>query len=485
MFCNNCGNKIDGNPRFCLNCGAVIGNGQTEFKAPTPALSGVTQVKNPLSSKLKILIPIAAVVFVALIVVIIVFSSTKDERKFKKALEEADAYTLKTMYMDVCNNPSKIDEKKKYDSYIHKCLEDYYSKLCDLTFDDNATEAEMNTALKDFQNENGFTVIGDIIDDFFENYLSQTDYELLNSIFDMDSSKTAYIQSAKTLADAQGSAEDYIFTISRLNIIETSDKLYPKAQEMLEKATKLYFDAVSAKAESFMQKDDYSSALKVFEQAKSSLPDNDSVISKYNELTLTVAAKYAEKAETEFSVGDINAAIGNIEAALGFSPDNGDYKVKLEKYKQYIPLNLCKEKNVLSLTKIDKYTVDVLFEETLTSNTGEKYENGIRCMPNSSDTKFAEAKYNLAGNYDNVSGKIFLEENSKSKNVTGYFEVYGDGKLIFTSEKTGKDILPKDFSFNVTGIQILKIVFCGSCEPYGDGSRYYGIADMTATKTVK
>lgn len=40
-----------------------------------------------------------------------------------------------------------------------------------------------------------------------------------------------------------------------------------------------------------------------------------------------------------------------------------------------------------------------------------------------------------------------------------YFEIYGDGKLLYASPKMNEDREPDSFSLNVTGIKELKIVY--------------------------
>lgn len=76
-------------------------------------------------------------------------------------------------------------------------------------------------------------------------------------------------------------------------------------------------------------------------------------------------------------------------------------------------------------------------------------------------------------------------------NRTGnaYFEVYGDGKLIYTSPKISAESLPIDIEFSVSGVQKLEIKFIGSgSSVWGVDAQWYGdyaaLSNLTARKNI-
>lgn len=97
-----------------------------------------------------------------------------------------------------------------------------------------------------------------------------------------------------------------------------------------------------------------------------------------------------------------------------------------------------------------------------TANDGTVFSNLIEYSPDEFHSSLKpEYTYLLNGNYDVVTGTVFIDAKNKNA-VSGnklYFEAYGDGKLLFTSPKMDSGVLPQKISFNVNGIQELKIVY--------------------------
>lgn len=178
--------------------------------------------------------------------------------------------------------------------------------------------------------------------------------------------------------------------------------------------------------------------------------------------------KYIQKAKEFFKKGDVEAAIGNVDAALMFLPNDSDYKKQKAEYVKYRPFKLYDED---SFFQIDDYYDDISIYKEEVANDNKKYKNVIAI--HSYNTDECSVTYNLAGNYDTVSGVQFLGENSKDKNdwcVTSFFKAYGDGKLIYTSKTMDTGVLPEIISFNVSGIQKLEIVFCSELYPENVGN---------------
>ena len=69
----------------------------------------------------------------------------------------------------------------------------------------------------------------------------------------------------------------------------------------------------------------------------------------------------------------------------------------------------------------------------------------------------------------------------KSQDGYEYFEVYGDGKLLYTSPRIGRDVLPQSVSCTVSGVQTLTVVFKGETNEWDCDSI---LSDFVARKTV-
>ena len=94
---------------------------------------------------------------------------------------------------------------------------------------------------------------------------------------------------------------------------------------------------------------------------------------------------------------------------------------------------------------------------------------------------YATVTYNLGKKYDIVSGTQFVTQSSKNINQKGYFEIYGDGKKIFTSSVMDVNFLPEKFSVKVTGVDTLIVKYYNV--PKSDNPEY-GISNFVATKDL-
>ena len=162
--------------------------------------------------------------------------------------------------------------------------------------------------------------------------------------------------------------------------------------------------------------------------------------------------------------------------AQNIGPDDEIINKRVAYFEQYLPFELYKSKNCLS--KQNKFFYDC----KVTANDSS---NMINCMYvvydiyNSSDF-LGEATYNLAKKYDKVIGTGFLVSGWHSYEQNGYFEMYGDGKKIYTSSKFKVNYLPKDFSVDVTGVSTLTVKYYGVTNEVGA----YGISNFVATKNL-
>lgn len=247
-------------------------------------------------------------------------------------------------------------------------------------------------------------------------------------------------------------------------------------------------------ADKYIADGDWSAAISLLEganewceEAREYLGDyneeSGAYVAKLNEVKKKYASQYAQKAEEYFKAGDVDAAIGSIEAAISIDPEGG-YDAKLSEYKLYLPLALYDENNVIS----KGYRIS--FEKSTLSTNNKEYLNCISYRY-TKDCDPSKVSYYLEGKYDTVSGiclspKVNAEMHRKG---TAYFEVYGDGKLLYTSPKVQAESLPFDVSFSVKNVQKLEIKFIGSgSEVWGVDSQWYGdyieICDLTARKNI-
>lgn len=144
-------------------------------------------------------------------------------------------------------------------------------------------------------------------------------------------------------------------------------------------------------------------------------------------------------------------------------------------------LALYKEENVLNEEEDEDFWGVVTYNKTLTSNTNATMEHSIYWYNNNNVVASSSVIYNLEGKYDVVTGTYFLWQDDKDTDLPGYFEIYGDGKRLYTSEYIEAGVLPKDFSVNIKGVQKLTVVLygVGTGGFLGHGA-HYGISNFIA-----
>ena len=101
---------------------------------------------------------------------------------------------------------------------------------------------------------------------------------------------------------------------------------------------------------------------------------------------------------------------------------------------------------------------------------GIEYKNGL--FPTSYSGCFAE--YNLDAQYGKISGMIGHIDSANTH--AGTYKFYGDGKLMKQYDIYAHD-MPKDFSFDISHVKQLRIVFEG-----GGNTIDYGLGNVVLTK---
>lgn len=94
-----------------------------------------------------------------------------------------------------------------------------------------------------------------------------------------------------------------------------------------------------------------------------------------------------------------------------------------------------------------------VYNDILTSNTQDVYKN---CW--SKRTNYYEpVSYLLNYKYSKFKGTIYLKNEAKNANVAYRYLIYGDDKLLYTSEDITVGSMPIDFDIDVSNCSVMKI----------------------------
>ncbi len=505
MKCNNCGYEIKENEKFCMNCGQAVSQTENGFpaenttetvEAKTNELNetGVVEFdktiqansdevvidKTPKNPMKKILLYSKISVFFIFIIALIscMFAVNSSTNKMKKALVSKQAYQVNSLYNEAYGNPSKI---KKFD----KCL----SEFLDEVINDINSKVYMTSDL----DENGYTVVyrdlqsdwGNLIyaeneDETIYSSISAYNQSKWDELWSLIKSRAAYCAGV-CLLDTNHDPESAIDSF--MKVLQT-DNCYSSAMDSISACVDMYVEQTMTDVDKLIKDGDIGGAISKLDSINTYLADKgietDDVKKKLDEALAEYSKVYYDKAETCFKEKDVDGAIGNIKVALEMQPDNVDYQTKYDTYQQYLPFYLYLKDNIIATENLS--TDWVHFDTHSTANDNSEMSHAIEFGHSQfTNTNIYNLQYNLAGKYDTVSGKIFISKTYKSDVQTGYFEAYGDGKLLYTSHKIEKGDLPKDISFAVTGIQKLELKFYARTDDTLWSSEF-GVDSLTAQK---
>lgn len=470
MFCQKCGATIENGEKFCRACGAPVpGSAASGIPVNGPSVPPRTPspapVKKPitLTKQNKLFIILGSVAAVVVLVFIIAMVATADTRAMNKALKSKNGAEVMQAYSELAQKGKSAVAEEAIASYIQDATDTLNNDFsCDVST--MQSSGDVSDALGAFMYDNFGNIFGEYNGggSYLEDIPSYVVEDALEAFDDMASSKYSYYSGVYELQNASD-LEDYEQCLDVFQQVLESDVNYSDSVTKSGEAFDAYLQKVSETADQYIAEGDYASAIEFLEDY---LDDEDSEFAgemkaKLDELKKTYADNYMTKAATEFQNGDVNAAVGNVEAAIAIYPDE-TYQVKLDEYKLYLPYALYEEENILQQSG-----KSLRISDSETANDGTEFTNVLRVYYDNSDLScISTSTYNLAGRFDTVSGKLFLADYDKNETQTGYFEAYGDGKLLYTSPQLHAGVLPQDVKFSVTGVQTLEIKYYGQTENF-------------------
>ena len=415
-----------------------------------------------------------------ILVLVLMFSlsacSGSSTKMMREALAAENGEQVNEIYNMARSNTSAL---KKYDKEIASFISDTIENINSQNFDADA-EVSASDPLKDYlASEYGTLLPKEGGTDGIEPSVSAENRQKWLELTNLVQSKTVYCNALYCYK----TEKDYEYAIKYFSQVAENDSAFENAQTLSAECTDLYIKATMEKVEEYIKENDINAGIELMNKATEYLNSynikSDEIKTKTDDLLASYAKTYADKAEKAFAEHNVDVALSNMEIALSLQPDNTDYKSKYDNYELYIPLDMSDPENVLSVKHDDgNYYAYCKFYSEDTSNTNETMTNCITweksCV---AENASVDVTWNLEGKYDVVKGTVYLPWSSKNTTGSGYFKAYGDGALIYTSPDIVSDFLPQDISFDVAGIQKLKIEFYPQ-DDYDD----FGISNIVAQK---
>jgi len=110
------------------------------------------------------------------------------------------------------------------------------------------------------------------------------------------------------------------------------------------------------------------------------------------------------------------------------------------------------------------------------ANTGDYLPDSIQLR--ASGTGPWTQDYLLDGEYTRITGSVFLGYASRSIKSSYMFQIWGDGVLIYSSDKITAGFLPQALDVDINGVKVLKIGF-SVAEGWPEIGPIFGISNTT------
>lgn len=394
-----------------------------------------------------------------------------ESSEFQTALDDGDMRSAYTLYREA----NADGDTGEYDGIVISEIDQMIQELNSAPFDEQIEPG------------NGYTTVKTYVDQTFGNYFGQnhTIYDIVEiageevkakyDVFQgLIESKGSYLNGCAYL-NAQN--PEPIEAIREFGQVLDIDNYYQQTQEKIQTCVDTHMASAVQEADKYFQQGEYEDGQEVLENAREEIASSAGTQVDVAAYIAQSAQNYAAKAEQFFAQGKIEAALQNMEIAAHLAPDNADYQAKLDEYGSYLPLDLSKEDNMLTYELLSFRN-----RATETANNGEVFKN---VMHISGFGQYGDriANYLLGGKYNKVSGTAFLPQDEKNATSGMFFEIYGDGALLYTSPTLTAGVLPAPFEVDVTGVENLRVQFYAVKGQYSDGSPSIGISEFKASRT--
>lgn len=180
--------------------------------------------------------------------------------------------------------------------------------------------------------------------------------------------------------------------------------------------------------------------------------------SRMNDLENEFVQYSLSKSEEDVANNNYEAASAIIQQAMNsVGEDNNDLISVYNEYRSHLPVYITDMEYMSCVNEVKE-------QDNLKDNIGNMYHNGLFMGHNRSimDGRWSgegSADYYIQGKYVTFSGTVAVPSGHESSDYSAYFEVYGDGKLLYTSPVMEKGSFPESFTIDITDIKVLKISY--------------------------
>ena len=183
----------------------------------------------------------------------------------------------------------------------------------------------------------------------------------------------------------------------------------------------------------------------------------ESIGKKINNLEDEFVSYSISSAEKDASEKNYEAASAVILQAMKCLGENNEtLNNAYKEYRSHLPVYI---------TELEYMAIrgSVTVNDTLEDNVGNTYHSSYSINGDGYSSKDKTyqywADYYINGKYSEFSGTVALNPRFKNSDKTKLFEVYGDGKLLYTSPTVTNTFIPEKFKIDISGVKVLRIYY--------------------------
>lgn len=454
MFCGKCGAQLDDNANVCQSCGYILNSGSNKKATLRFKLS-----------KTGICIIIVLAVIIAIPVIFFSLPSVRITRSLID-YECNEAYEIycdfyKTGKGDLILNKGLLyaAEKCKNEFLNNTIDEEDAFELIDTIADINVSNIEpeinrLNSDIREISNERK------IIQEVEKYYADEKYLDLLVTCNTLSKESIICTDVASKLEEYTTLCKDeilekldeYIERESWNNVSYYTNKLSELNNlEIKDEAMNKMYAYVDERVNKLLSDNAYVDAKKYLSNIDLYFSDDETLSNMYKGIEETYVNSTIEKATEEFNAGNYEVAASTVKAAMEQVEDNAALLNKYEEYKTYIPTFI----NDLEYFTLNGY---IRNDGKVADNTN-KYYSVAYSLYNWGSDPTCRVEYLLNGKYTNFEGTCGVTFEERTNDGSQFFEVYGDGKLLYTSPVFTAGTMPSNFNIDISNVTILKIVY--------------------------
>lgn len=482
MFCPKCGGNIDDKAKFCNLCGANLSNIAKPSPLPSKPENSIKfkfdsgKIKDIYSGKNKkrniIITASAAAAVIAIGVIGSVMSNPSN--KIVSCIDDGSYREAVDIFYNEYNG--KYDKKleKKLADCLSQCKENLNSGK--ITLQEAEDIADTVYSISDSRNSE----ISDLHSDLYQlisskrsfdngkQYMDDKDYQSAIDCFNnVISDDENYKQVSDYISECEESFKTDIFDSANsyaengnyseaINVLEKNSE-YIKDDSRYNESIDGYYSKISDEAkkkiDDYFSSGSYSDACTYIDNLVSEYPNIDELKNIQNSMKNNYVDHILNEAEASFNNKNYSEAVSTIEIGINqIGDDNPDLNNTYSEYRSYLPtyINDMEYFSTNGCVELDSDLKDNTNKEHRHSFVVNGYWTGEDCW---------YAEYLLDKRYNTFSGTYGVSYDNRSSDNTKYFEIYGDGLLIYTSSTMTSSSLPVDFSIDVTDVKVLKILY--------------------------